>query len=444
MDKTSSKRTVRRAAKATDVVADETPKKRIVKAKASKTEEIATEPVKKTRVRKTAGEKTIDVSATEETKVKAVRKKTETAAVVKETAARAKKAAKAEAVVEKVEKATKARKKAAEKTEPVKKATRRSKVKVIDIELVEDVKPVEYVLGEEVAVVESEEEPTPVFKELAEPRLPSLPSENRARLQMQSPHRVFFYWSMKNNPYESLGKAIGDRGMGYQLAAKLVNLSSKKEELYPVDANGSWWFNVESDSAYRAEIGLFAQNRPFIRLMFSNTIETPRSSPSPRNDWTPDFYVSSEKFAETLDASGFATDARHVALAGDEAKHSDNAALAAYAEVTGIMSAVSPNEIRYVLFALASGVSLESLRGYISPTLFADLSAANLSGDQVLAVLREHFGYDPIEADYEEEVYSPVTYGASLINFPKVLKKRRSQLPPGAPGLRPVSSHVNR
>jgi len=38
---------------------------------------------------------------------------------------------------------------------------------------------------------------SPVFKELASPKLPELSRENRAKLLMQSPNQLFFYWSVK-------------------------------------------------------------------------------------------------------------------------------------------------------------------------------------------------------------------------------------------------------
>ena len=46
----------------------------------------------------------------------------------------------------------------------------------------------------------------PIFKELSEPKLPELPKDNRARLQMQSPTRAFLYWSFENNPFQTLNQ----------------------------------------------------------------------------------------------------------------------------------------------------------------------------------------------------------------------------------------------
>ena len=42
---------------------------------------------------------------------------------------------------------------------------------------------------------------SPVFRELANPRLPELRVPARLRLLMQSPSRLFFYWSVGAGPY---------------------------------------------------------------------------------------------------------------------------------------------------------------------------------------------------------------------------------------------------
>jgi hypothetical protein len=87
------------------------------------------------------------------------------------------------------------------------------------------------------------------------------------------------------------------------------------------------------------------------------------------------------------------------------------------------------------LLLLASGVSLEGLRGRISPALFAILQdyAASLSSEKALGALKDHFD---IEADeITEEEFGAAVFGASLVNFPRSLKTRRA-----IPKLNPFSS----
>lgn len=273
---------------------------------------------------------------------------------------------------------------------------------------------------------DTEEEVDPIFAELAAPVLPDLEKENRARLQMQSPNRLYFYWSIKNNPFQTLQKVFGG-DTNYQLVAKLINQSNDREEMHAVDAEGNWWFNVESDTEYRAEIGFYAPNRPYFRVMFSNTIETPRKSPSPRAATDADWAVSAATFAEVLDISGFARDAFEVALAGDDAENAEFATENAFRQLVGEgAKSFSAEEVRYALLALASGISLEELRGQISESLFSVLqeNIDKLSAENALAALKEHFDIFDEEFFEEEEELGAAVYGASLVNFPSKRRKR--------------------
>jgi hypothetical protein len=251
---------------------------------------------------------------------------------------------------------------------------------------------------DEILAKSDERENDPIFAALAAPRLPELSRENRARLQMQSPTRLHFYWSVKNNPFQILRKAFGGNVGNYQLILKLVNRTRDREELQPIEAEGDWWFNVEANARYQAEIGFYAPNRPFVRVMFSNTIETPRKSPSPRPATESAWAVTSAEFAEILDDSGFSADAFEVALAGDDAEAAEISTRSAFEQLFGGQTAdfkrdFDAEEVRFALLALASGIALENLRGQISDRLFAALqeNAGNLSTEQSLAALREHF-----------------------------------------------------
>src|SRR4030095_1042968 len=96
----------------------------------------------------------------------------------------------------------------------------------------------------------NEDESSPVFKELASTELPRLERENRARLLMQSPNRLYFYWSMRANPFQLLAKALGGNTGSYTLVAKLVDLTRDSEEVYQIEAEGSTWFAVDADREY--------------------------------------------------------------------------------------------------------------------------------------------------------------------------------------------------
>ncbi len=115
---------------------------------------------------------------------------------------------------------------------------------------------------EDPAAEKPEKIASPIFKKLAEPKLPELPSDDRARLQLQSPNRLFFYWSSRKNPYDNLHRLFGKRFGGYDLSVRLINLKDDSVRVMPADISGTTWFDVGSDTPYRAELGFFSQNLP--------------------------------------------------------------------------------------------------------------------------------------------------------------------------------------
>ena len=278
------------------------------------------------------------------------------------------------------------------------------------------------------------------FLELAEPKLPSLSRGNHARLLMQSPDRLYFYWSIGRNPFHTLNRALGDAG-NYSLVLKLVNLFTEEEMIHPVNENGNWWFSVDPDSRYRAEIGFYAVNRPYIRVLFSNTVVTPRKSPSPRTADTAEWRVPANRFSRVLDAAGFARDAFDVALAGDDWTASEAATRSAFAQFTGRPHAefagIAAADIRYALFALASGASLDELRGLIGERLFSILSSMlGLQQEDVLAALKDRFEFEAEDFEIEEEAGAGV-FGASLVAFPPKPKRIRKARNPDS-----ITSHL--
>jgi len=104
----------------------------------------------------------------------------------------------------------------------------------------------------EIAAAEPKVELSPVFKALAEPALPELKRENRARLMMQTPTELYFYWTVRENPFQLLRQAFGSDTGSYTLAVKLTELNTGEEEIHPADAEGTWWFNVAPNGQYQA------------------------------------------------------------------------------------------------------------------------------------------------------------------------------------------------
>lgn len=293
--------------------------------------------------------------------------------------------------------------------------------------------------------------------------LPQLPQINRARLQVQSPNRVFLYWSLAGNPFATLQKAFGNRATNYNLVLKFRNLSHGGEQIFPVGQAGNWWFDAQPNARFQVDLGLFAQNRPFIRLFSSNAVETPRAAPSPRVDTEADWQISRVQFARVLDVSGYTHDALPVVFGFGEDGVFDEMATVAVLNQIASNAPVAPEtfdaaEMRVALSALAAGVEYEVLREQLSPALRAYFDSVleqdkdALRSENVLAALQAVLGDEFVDefAGFGEELQriqlEPV-FGASAVHFPEIALPRIFQkLPerlfpnaenfPTSPGLR--------
>jgi hypothetical protein len=274
---------------------------------------------------------------------------------------------------------------------------------------------------------ESAKRKTPLFLELAQPKLPELEKENRLYLQIQSPKRIFLYWSVKSNLYKSLQKAFGENANSYSLAAKLINVSKKTEDVFQIEGEGSAWFDVADNTKYQAEVGFFAPNLPFVRIAYSNEIETPRMSPSPNQDTSPNWNVSAMQFAEVLEASGYSQDAFEVALSSVETEESSVATETIFSRISGEPEAkfaeFEMSELRSILMAIAGGIPfpriVESVSGELSAWL--SLNPQVFETNNVMSILQETFGEEfGTFVEGAETETSGVVFGASLVNFGKI------------------------
>ena len=259
-----------------------------------------------------------------------------------------------------------------------------------------------------------DETASPVFKLLARPKLPVLKHETRARLMMQSPTRLFFYWSVARRSFQALRKTLGGETGDYTLALRLLNLTTEAEEVHAVEAEGSWWFNAEPDNEYRAEIGFYSATRPFVRILFSNSITTPRKSPSTRSASESRWAMTTHTFAEVLEASGFEEDAFEV-IRSDAGQDLSSA----FADRVGIdkskLAGFDLEELRRALAFLASGTPIEDLKWKVTAELYALLEAhlAKLSA----SAIEKDLGVTASTDEPDFETFSAV--GGSLVNFPR-------------------------
>jgi hypothetical protein len=228
------------------------------------------------------------------------------------------------------------------------------------------------------------------FRVLADPKLPELARAARARLLIQSPTRLYFYWSVGGDPFAALTKALGGGTSDYSLVLRLLDQTAQTEQLFSIEPEGSWWFAATAGSEYRAEVGFYSPSRPFVRILFSNTVETPRKGPSPHRASEARWTISAGKFAEVLDVSGFREDAMEVA-ATELAE--------AFAQRVDVdLTTTSQTELTDALAQFAAGTPIEDLKWQVSAEVYALLELAR-------------------SEKVEFETFTAV--GGSLVNFPR-------------------------
>jgi hypothetical protein len=133
------------------------------------------------------------------------------------------------------------------------------------------------------------------------------------QLLLQSPHRLYLYWTFARDPHATLREAFGELAAHYQLVVRLVKVDSGEEFLLDAPRERAQWFEVYPRHVYRAEIGFRAAGRPFVRLLASNEVTTPPDSASHLSDEAQEFQLEADEFARLLDGAGYERYARSLA-----------------------------------------------------------------------------------------------------------------------------------
>ena len=131
---------------------------------------------------------------------------------------------------------------------------------------------------------------------------------DEARLLVQSPRRVFLYWRFARDPRELLRAALGPVAERLGPAVRLVDEATGEEGEPAPAEGGDYWFDVLPGRLLRAEVGFHGEGLPFVRLISSNTVETPAGGVSRVADGAPEFSVAEREFGRVLEATGFAAE----------------------------------------------------------------------------------------------------------------------------------------
>ena len=225
--------------------------------------------------------------------------------------------------------------------------------------------------------------------------LPQTYAGDMIRLLAQSPYKLFLYWSHARDPFAILGRGFGNTAAQYRMAVRLIDVESSDRSLAEASVFArNHWFSARAGRAYRAEVGLFAPGHPFIRLLTSAEVRTPRASVSEITDDSALFAASAPEFARVLNEAGYTSDALEVTLeAADEA--SDGTASVTRDVTRQLTGSDLPegdatllSEMRALLAALAFGIPRERLQLMVSPALARWLNAVMAEREGALDTAR--------------------------------------------------------
>lgn len=216
--------------------------------------------------------------------------------------------------------------------------------------------------------------------------LPLAYARDQIRLVAQSPYKLFLHWNLARDPRVALRRLTTDT-RAYHLAVRLVDTETMTETLYEAFETRTQWFDVRADTSYRADVGFAAATLPFIRLIKSNTVQTPRAGVAREVAASAQFKVDAAEFVDLLDESGYVSDAVEVAIeAADAETHGAVTTLIASRVFNQTDDALTfaeaeLSELRTLLTALAFGADLRALQAQLSPALVQTMLQAGMFAD---------------------------------------------------------------
>lgn len=154
----------------------------------------------------------------------------------------------------------------------------------------------------------------PSVSEPIDAPLPQTYAIDGISLHVQSPTKLFLCWNHTHNPFDTLRKAFGSEAAHYYLTIRLIDVDSGHESFHDASPARMQWFEASPGRAYKAHIGFFASRRPFVHLLTSGVVRTPRPGVSSTTDAAAQFGVPKISFVRLLNEAGYTSDALEVAL----------------------------------------------------------------------------------------------------------------------------------
>ncbi|HEX6626266.1 MAG TPA: DUF4912 domain-containing protein [Pyrinomonadaceae bacterium] len=135
--------------------------------------------------------------------------------------------------------------------------------------------------------------------------LPETVGRDSVQLFAQSPHKLFVHWGHAGDPFAALREAFGDAASRYRLVVRLSCMTDDSAQTDDASPERAQWLAALPDRDYRADIGFHADGLPFITLLSSSVVHTPRAAVSPNADAEPQFHIAPDDFSRLLEHTGY-------------------------------------------------------------------------------------------------------------------------------------------
>ena len=139
--------------------------------------------------------------------------------------------------------------------------------------------------------------------------LPETVGRDAIQLFAQSPEKLFIHWNHAGVPFAAMREAFGDVASRYRLAVRLLDLTGDAAHVHDASPERAQWLAARPDRDYRADIGFHADGLPFVTLLASSIVHTPRAAVSPNADTEPQFHIAPDDFSRLLEHTGYDADA---------------------------------------------------------------------------------------------------------------------------------------
>lgn len=121
------------------------------------------------------------------------------------------------------------------------------------------------------------------------------------RILWQDPFRLFVYWHLKDNPFDRLRQIFPTGEIGnFHTVLKLVDETTNITVYFNAAFTREYWFSVFPDRQYRVELGVRSPRYGYIKLLSSQSAQTPRGGPSDQAATEDQYFIASDEFIGVL------------------------------------------------------------------------------------------------------------------------------------------------